>query len=120
MPPLQSVTAAAFTHVDTAGNTTQVSTSVYTVDTDSEPGRVYEAYSQTWPSTQEQPNAVRCRFVAGYGAASAVPAPIKQAIKILISQWYEFREPVIVGGTPSVVPMTVEALLRPYQVSVGF
>lgn len=121
LPPLQSVTAASFTHVDTAGTTTQVTSTVYTVDTDSEPGRVYEAYGQSWPSTRDIQNAVRCRFVAGYGdAATDVPAPIRHAIKILVSQWYEHREPVVINMTPATVPMTVHALLYPYQVPVGF
>ena len=50
---LQSVTDTGFTYVDTDGNTTQVSTAVYTVDTDSEPGRVYLAYNQSWPSIRD-------------------------------------------------------------------
>ena len=31
------------------------------------------------------------RFVAGYGAAAAVPAPIKSAMKLLIGNWWMNR-----------------------------
>lgn len=121
LPPLQSVTAASFTHIDTDGTTTQVPTVRYTVDTDSEPARIHESYGQTWPSTRDIANAVRCRFVAGYGDDEAnVPAPIRHAIKILVAQWYEHREPVVMNMTPATVPMSVHALLYPYQVPVGF
>ena len=74
------------------------------------------AVTVPWAS-KAQPNAVRCRFVAGYSTA---PEPIKQAIKILISHWFEAREPVVIGATVNSVPMSVNALAYPYQVSVGF
>lgn len=116
-PPLQSVTAANFTYVDGAGSTTQVSTSVYDVDTDSEPGRVTLAYSQTWPTPRTVPHAVSLRFVAGYGDDGAdVPAPILHAIKLYISHLYENREPVVTGTISTAIPETLHALLYPYQV----
>lgn len=45
--------------------------------------RLFLAYNQTWPSVRSQSGAVRIAFVAGYGAAAAVPAGLKGAIK----QW---------------------------------
>ena len=116
--PLISVTAASFVYLDTDGVSTQVPTATYTVDTTTEPGRVYEAYGQTWPTTRDVEKAVTCQFVAGYGAASAVPADLKAAIKLLVSQMYEFREPHIVGGAVSAVPMSVETILHAYRLPV--
>lgn len=119
-PPLQSVTAASFTY-NLGGVATQVPTSVYAVDTDSQPGRVYEAYGQSWPTPRIIENAVSMRFVAGYGdAESDVPAPIRHAIRLMVSHFYEMREPTIVGTSIASVPMSVENLLYPYQVPVGF
>lgn len=119
-PPLQSVTAAAFTY-DLAGTHTQVSTSVYVVDTDSEPGRVHEAYGQSWPTPRVIQNAVRLRFVAGYGDdPEDVPEQIRHAVRLMVGHFYEMREPVIVGSTVASVPWSAEALLLPYQVPVGF
>ena len=40
-------------------------------------------------------NGIEIAFVAGYGDRAAnVPAPIRQAILLLVAHWYEHREPV--------------------------
>lgn len=119
--PLQSVVEAAFTYIDGNGSSTQVPTSVYDVDAKSEPGRVYPAYGQVWPTPRAHPAAVNLRFVAGYGdAVSDVPQPIRHALLLLVGQWYEQREPVVIGTISTEVPMTVQSLLYPYQMTVGF
>lgn len=79
LPPLQSVTS--ITYVDVSGTSTVFSSSNYSVDIYSEPGRVTPTYDQTWPSTRYQNNAVTIRFVCGYGLAVSVPQSIKAAIK---------------------------------------
>lgn len=75
LPPLQSVTA--ITYVDTDGTTQTLAADLYTVDANSRPARIAPAYGQSWPSTRDQPNAVKVRFVAGYGVAAAVPQCVK-------------------------------------------
>jgi uncharacterized phiE125 gp8 family phage protein len=71
------------------GTATTLGSSVYTVDTDSEPGRIYLAYDQTWPATRSIKHAVTVRFIAGFSssateatAQAAVPRELKQAIKL--------------------------------------
>ncbi|QFG38456.1 putative phiE125 gp8 family phage protein [Paracoccus pantotrophus] len=51
-------------------------------------------------------------FTAGYGAPSDVPAAIRQAMLLLVTQWYEHRQ---VTGTGTALPFAVEALLAPYR-----
>jgi len=53
----------------------------------------------------------------GWADAAAVPAAIKQAIMLLVGQWYELREAIGagIGGEP---PYSVRALLAPYRVQV--
>jgi len=63
-----------------------------------------------WPDTLAEANAVTVRFTAGYGAKEDVPDTIKAAMKLMIGNWYENRESVIVGSA-NVVPETVDALL---------
>ena len=58
---------------------------------------------------------VEITFTAGYGAAAAVPAAIRQAMLLLIGQWYDHREAVTVGAAGSLMPMAVDALLAPYR-----
>jgi uncharacterized phiE125 gp8 family phage protein len=81
--PLISITSV--TYVDTNGDTQTWSNTLYTVDAPSGPkaerGRIVPNYGQVFPSTRDVINAVTVRFVAGYGAASAVPSLIKTCLK---------------------------------------
>lgn len=51
-------------------------------------------------------------FTAGYGAPANVPAAIRQAMLLLVTQWYEHRQ---VTGTGTALPFAVEAMLAPYR-----
>lgn len=111
--PLQSVTA--ITYVNTDGAEQTLSPDVYTVDADSEPGRVYLAYGQSWPSTRAIPKAVKVRFVAGFGDTSDdVPACIKLAIMLLVGSLMNNREddaPIALHK----VPWGVKSLLADHR-----
>jgi uncharacterized phiE125 gp8 family phage protein len=82
-PPLLSVTSV--TYVDTAGVTQTWSPTLYTVDAPVGPkaraGCLVPNYGEIYPSTRDVVNAVTIRFVAGYGAASAVPRLILACLK---------------------------------------
>lgn len=111
-PPLQSVTS--ITYVDADGVTQTMPAADYIVDTYQH--RVVLADDADWPSDDLYPtSAVRVRYVAGYGAASAVPGPIKQAMLLLIGHLYESREAAIVGTIATELPLGVRALLAPYR-----
>lgn len=79
-------------------------------------GRIELADGYSWPTVYDGEGAVQIAFVAGYGAALAVPVQIKQAIQIHAAELYERREQVVVGtiSTPSAI--TVERLLWPLRV----
>lgn len=87
--PLQSVTS--ITYVDTAGATQTVAASVYTVDTDSVPGRVLLAPDQLWPTdVDDREKGICITFVAGYGASGAsVPVTDLHAIKLQLEILYD-------------------------------
>lgn len=111
-PKLQSVTSLKYK--DTDGTETTWGTSNYIVDTASDPGRIVLAYGITWPSLALYPaNPITIRYVAGYGAAAAVPQPIKQAMLYLVSHWFENREPVSEQMLEK-VPMTFDLLINHY------
>ncbi len=113
-PPFQSAT---ITYVDTDGATQTATGTIYTVDTDSEPGLIYEAYDQNWPTTRTVNKAVTVTFIGGYGDASIdIPEAIIWAIKLIINHLYENRETTISGTSITTVPMTVEPLLAPYRI----
>ena len=113
--PLSSV--SSITYVDTDGATQTLSASVYSVDTDTEPGRISLAFNQSWPDIREQNNAVVVTFVAGYGAAASnVPAALREVVKMLTAHYYEFRQPVIAGAIATKIPMHIESLIWIHRV----
>ncbi len=76
IPDAQAVTSIKY--LDDTGAEQTLAGSVYQLDADSTPSRVLLKYGQSWPATQDFPNAVRVRFTAGYGAAASdVPSNIK-------------------------------------------
>lgn len=112
--PIQSVTNIKYLDIDGAEQT--VSTDVYRVDTVSEPARVVEEEDEDWPDTENTINAIYITYDAGYGDnASDVPQPLRQAILLLVGNWYRERE-ATVPTTLTEVPMAVNALLQPYKV----
>ncbi|KKB12370.1 hypothetical protein VE25_07400 [Devosia geojensis] len=86
-------------------------------------------YAEAWPKVGDDPEAVRVRYVAGYAPREivpeeggdpalipTVPTPIKQAILLLVGQWFVTRQAVNVGNIVNEMPFAVEALLAPYRV----
>lgn len=109
-PPLVSVTSV--TVYDDDDSATIAAASSYYVDSDREPGRVVLRSGGTWPVVGRVAGGVEVLFVAGYGAASAVPQAIRQGMLMLIGHLYEHREAEAGGSLPS----GVTALWRPYRV----
>jgi uncharacterized phiE125 gp8 family phage protein len=116
---LQSVESVKY--IDSNGTEQTVAASVYELDTFSPLGGVYLGYSQTWPSPRVEPQAVRIRFVCGYGAyGSDVPEEIRGAMHLMIGDMYENRE---TGGVGTVAfeyktSATIEAMLGPYRIAM--
>ncbi|MCG8670206.1 MAG: head-tail connector protein [Pseudomonadales bacterium] len=112
--PVSSVTSIEY--LDTAGASQTLSTDVYRVDLKSIYPRITTDYGQVWPSTRDVINSVTVTYVTGYGsAASDIPTPIIQAIKLLVGHLYENRE-----ATSAVVihdvPLAYHYLLSSYRV----
>lgn len=116
LPPLQSVTHIKY--LDASGVEQTWDAANYQVDPYATPGRIVIGRDATFPALRDggQINQVTITFVAGYGAlATAVPQPIRQAIHLLASHWYENRVLVqFVTGSMVEVPLTVRHLLAPY------
>jgi uncharacterized phiE125 gp8 family phage protein len=113
--PLQ---AATINYLDVDGNSQTLATSVYTVDTNSDPGRIYKQWGQFWPAIRYISNgieSVTVNITAGYGTATEVPQPIKQAILMTVANLYENRENTS-DRTMTEIPGTARALLAPYRV----
>jgi uncharacterized phiE125 gp8 family phage protein len=114
--PLQSVVSVQY--VDTAGTTTTLATNQYRWRATSGPfaarGNITRNYGVSWPSLYDVSDPVIVRFTAGYGTSGAdVPAPLRQAILMLVAHWYINREAV--GAVGEEIALAFDALVGPYR-----
>ncbi len=126
LPPVQSVTS--ITYQDENGATQTLATSVYSVNTTSEPAQIVVKQDQEWPDTYLAWDAVKIRFVAGYAPtndgsptdfASGVPAAIKAAIFLAVADLYENRAAQELSSGQFQINQTVKNLLNPYRADMG-
>jgi len=75
-----------------------------------------------WPSVTSAPNAVKVRYLAGYGdttdGAEPLPAVFRSAMLLVIGHLYENRSESTEKAMSS-LPLGVQALLRPRRVRLG-
>jgi uncharacterized phiE125 gp8 family phage protein len=110
--PVQSVTEIK--SYSTADVSTTFSSTYYRVDTVG--GRVHLNWGQTWPTGLRAYDAFYVKWVAGYGLASAVPDGFKHAIRLLVSHWFENREPVLIGSISKELETMVVEILHSYKI----
>jgi uncharacterized phiE125 gp8 family phage protein len=71
----------------------------------------------SFPLPGKAAGGIEIAFTAGYGAAASdVPAPIRQALLLLVAHWYEHRDPIEIGTDATIIPAAVSELLQPYRV----
>lgn len=86
-PPVTAVSSVQY--VDTAGDTQTWNSSYWQASLTREPPIIVPAYSQVWPTTRDQPDAVTVTCTAGF---STVPDDYKHALLLLLSHLYFHRE----------------------------
>jgi uncharacterized phiE125 gp8 family phage protein len=114
-PPIVSITSVKY--IDTDGVEQTLGSSNYVLDDYPLVPFIREAYGIAWPSVRDEPNAVRVRYVAGYGNASDVPATIREAIMLLVGHWMNFQPQSENGVVPARVPLAIHDILSQYVVS---
>ena len=108
LQPVQSVTS--INYYDETGTTQLLSDTLYRLVPNAAGGPVIErATDDAWPATAVRDDAVAVLFVAGVEPL-AVPAPIRQAMLLLVGHWYAVRETAATGSYTE-VPYAVTALL---------
>lgn len=126
-PPLISVTHIK-SHLQDGSEST-FSSANYLVDTVGAPGRIVPKVSQAWPSTTLRAiNGVEVEYVAGYGpTGSDVPAPIRQAILMMIGdinskpeatdiKFERVGDSAVSRFDPSEIQAPVKMLLSDYRI----
>jgi uncharacterized phiE125 gp8 family phage protein len=112
--PVQSIAAVRL--YDESGAATTLDPTGYLLDGAGVHPRLVRLGSPVWPKPGRIANGIEVAFTAGYGPAAAdVPAPIRQAILLLVAHWYEYRSPLEQGAQPAPLPTMVTELLAPYR-----
>lgn len=112
--PIQSLVSIKF--LDETGIEQTLDPQDTLLDKDSEPGYLVPAYGKAWPASYPIPNAVRVRYVCGYGDASAVPQGIKSWMLLAIDTLLENRSTAVAGQIGSLPDRFWHRLLDPYLV----
>jgi hypothetical protein len=115
LPMPACVSVDSITYIDLNGVTQTLDPNTYFLDPNSEPARIVPKPGLYWPYTQSWlPNSVEIDYIAGtYGdgaTTNTCPETIKQAMKLLISYWYNHRDSAE-SQPPKSIEMGVEALL---------
>lgn len=111
--PIQSIVSLKFIDVNGAEQTMDLADTLLNKDT--EPGYLFPAYGKSWPAARCVANAVRVRYLCGYGAASAVPASIKHWMLLAIGTWFPQREAFVIGKAEVLPDRFWHRLLDPYR-----
>ena len=114
--PVQSILSLSYT--DEAGISQVVLPTNYLLNNCDDFGfaTVVPIFASLWPTEARD---IKLRFVAGYVDASAVPASIKQWIKLQVAAMYDNREAETTGRGVQIKLGFVDALLNRYRVMEG-
>ena len=112
--PVQSVSAINIYDEDDTFVTTDATS--YVVDAVSKPPRILWRGAGAAPRPGRKLNGIEIIVTAGYGASgSQVPQPIRQALLMLVAQWFEYRQPPTLKDPGESVPPGIAAMLQAYS-----
>jgi uncharacterized phiE125 gp8 family phage protein len=111
LPVSPLISVARVRIYDAAGAGTDLAASLYRADPVADPPRVIVEAAA--PDPGRAFHGIEIDVVAGFGAAAVdVPAPLVQAIRLLVARWFENR-----GDSPADAPLPpdIAALVAPYR-----
>ncbi len=113
--PAAPVTAVtSITYIDSAGAEQTLDPAVYDEALYGLSPTIALAYGQSWPSVRCGLSSVVFTVTAGY-AAGECPDPIKQAVLLIVGDWFENREQSVAGSISTIPMVAVESLLTNYR-----
>lgn len=113
--PVSAVTSIKSYSEDDIEST--VTTTVYRLDSSSQPARIVLRNGQSWPTSLRPENGLSVAFVAGYGSSSvSVPANLIMAMRLLIEHWFTNRGVAIVGTITQEIQQGYESLIGPLRI----
>lgn len=109
--PLQSLTAARVYDFD--GHAQAIDTESFALDLAGS-ALLFVPWALTQPGRMSA--GIELDVTVGYGdALTDVPEALRQAVRALVTHWYENRGLAVLGQTTAALPSTVNALLAPYR-----
>jgi uncharacterized phiE125 gp8 family phage protein len=121
MGPVLSIDSVAY--VDEAGAAQAIASGDYQWRKERFAARLRPAYNMSWPTVRRQFDAVTVTFTAGYAGTDDspvsrdnLPAPLLQAMQMLIGHWDANRETTVVGVIPAEVQHGFDVLMNMYRV----
>lgn len=108
LAPVISLDAMSYQDADDEAQTLDVADFYLFASDDT--AKVQPKGNAPWPSMAVRPDALTITFTAGY---SEVPEPLKQAVLLLIAQWFEHRVPV--GRRMENLPLAFEHIVFLYR-----
>ena len=114
--PLVEIVAARVFDLD--GAPQAIDLDAFVADTAAAPAIIaFASWSLPAPAPGRKVGGIEIDVDVGYGDEAAdVPAPLRQAVQLLVAHWYENRGLIAVGQSVALLPTTVAALLSPYRV----
>lgn len=119
LPSAPVISVSSVKYLDSAGVEQTLDTAIYEGILAGLEPRIQLKINQVWPQIRCSADAVRVTAVVGY---SPVPEPIRCAMLMLISQWYDesssissVRQSVTADGNVPTLPNTVEHLLANFR-----
>ena len=110
--PISPVTAIVSVAYFDAGNMQQtLDADVHDLFADARGAYVALRPRQSWPVTFNRTDAVSITFTAGFGAATDVPDPIRQAILLIVQRLFDGADTEI----DVAIDRVVHALIAPYR-----
>jgi uncharacterized phiE125 gp8 family phage protein len=110
--PIESITS--ITYLDQDGAEQALDASAYVTDLNGIHPTLSRAYHQTWPAHRVTLGSITITAVCGY-AAGQVPTPIKQAILLMVGDWFSNRETTDPSRVQAIEMVAVDALLANYR-----
>lgn len=105
------VSVSSIQYLDMSSTLQTMPSTDYALVFSDEIARITPVFGKIWPIVLPQIGAVVVTFIAGYGVAAAVPAPLIQALKLLVGHFYDNREVI---GSGQEMPFSVSALIDDY------
>lgn len=113
LPYPRLISVSSVQYKDSDGNYQTYASSNYEVNSTYEPAIIRFINTPSYDSEYENP--LKVEYTAGYGAnASDIPEDIKHAIHLLITNFYNHRDPVAEKSMVE-IPLGIQFILNPYR-----